>query len=496
MIEKIAPYLSIAAVAFFALSYFGVVIPWFGIFFIVSLGCIATLLFRNNIAEAIRVLLLIILVQNFAYALGSSLIVRIIGESRFVELVATPWGQMYSLIFLEGKLLFFAAAAVSIFFEDIARFIKVRKMSQIRFVGYLLLLVLGIIGGSQLVSGSSFMAVIGSLRNYSAVIVTMLLGSWVAQKLPQAWETIFARNFMIPLITLLSAIQIGTIMIFSKSIFWWQEYVGVRYLYFAKLFFETLLPQTVTEGRFYTDLLGINFVRTGGIYLEPVNYGYVLAFLFIWLCWACLKYRKTVDFLLLIVTSLLFIMNMGKGALLFVMIVAITYLFIRIVPERAKFFYALWVAGVVLFALGIFAIAPLLSKATLGHTEPVEQLASVLKQVPEIVFIGDGLGTNGNFTAAGEIRESALAVAFVEIGGPWLLGYFAAIYAFGQKIFSNKRITPLLVAFSLCGIWSLVLSGLFQENIFSLQVSFFTLFAGMLFGSSNFEIPFNERSRK
>lgn len=489
---KLSQYLPAILIVSYLFAALGIIWPIMGMFLLVSATAFVILLWQNRLPALIRSLLMVILVQNISYALISSFFVRLFGEEYFVEQVTTNWGRIYSLIFLEWKLLLLGFAVVFISSRDLQQFVKVKTVNVMRTCLYVLFGWLTLLVISQYLAGDSAMSLLGSFRNYSTVLFIGVFGSWVAQKLPNAWDAIFARSFMVPLISLLSVVHVGTIMIFNHSIFWWQEYVGTRYLYFAKLFFETLLPQTATEGRFYTDLLGINFIRTGGIYLEPVNYGYVIAFLLFWLIWAVVKYRKQVDFLLLLVTAVLFVLNMGKGALLFVIIILFTYIYLRVLPQKFPAKYPLWVVIISTFALFVFAIAPLLSKATLGHTEPVEQLSAIVSAVPEIAIVGEGLGTNGNFTAAGEIRESALAVTFVELGGVWLILYFLIVYYAARKIFINKSISPLLAAFAICAMWSFLLSGLFQENIFSLQVSFFTLFAGALCIPRNFEVSLHK----
>lgn len=438
------------------------------------------LLFRNRWKEALWVVLTIALLQNITFGVFSGIAARLWGIDTTFSILASSTGKVVSYVMMEGKLIFSLMLGGIICIHDIRRYFQVQRVAVVRGVMYLLgIILMAFALVSVGLEHNGVTSLIGSLRNYLSLLLVVQIGHFYSQ-LGLSFSEYVSSTTVRWGGWGLASFNIFTQYVLTEQIPLWQHILGVRFLYYVKLLYAYIPLEYVVEGRFFTDFFGNVFMRSGGILLEPVNYGFLQVLVLVLLGYYVLKDGRFLDSTLLILHLILFFTNFGKGAFLLCAIVALTYLlrkwFFRVTRQVAH----VWGIVVLLIIVSVFIVAPVISTYTLGHFSPMLEYLRFIIQYPEFLLIGQGMGTSGNYDASSVFRESAAIVTLAEVGIIWFMTYTGVLVLSALQGFQRRDIHPLLASFSVTGLLLFLISGIFQENAFSMQLSLFTVLPSFL----------------
>lgn len=447
----------------------------------ISILLFGILILKRKFVNSFWVIILLALVQNISFSVFSAITASFFSEEYLIDTLKN--NQFYSYVFLEGKLLLSSIWVFYIIITDILSALK-GKFPFSRSLLYLLFLILGVF---VLYNGTTFnVGFVGNLRSYLSIFCMLVIGLFLGSKCSNNLEIYFPKRLTYILVFILSGVNIFTDIVLRYSLVLWNELLGIRYLYYSKQLFSYLEPVTRTNGRFATDILGFRLQRSGGIMLEPVNYGYALALIFTLCVFYYFKTKSRLSLFALLLSTVFLILNLGKASILFVSIVLFTYLFIKIFYSQSSKAFFLWIILVLLIILSVIEFAPIISTSTEGHLNSFNRLISHAAAVPTSILLGNGIGTAGNFGTDAAFVESAFVVIIYEIGVLWFLLLAALCLFLARQIHSRKDIHPLLISFGMVSIINIFIAGTFQENVFSLQTGLFTITIGAILASSQY----------
>jgi hypothetical protein len=351
-------------------------------------------------------------------------------------------------------------------------------MDSVRLLIYLLLAWVVLEAAWAAARGGLSLALVGGVRNYASLLLSMLVFYWLGDQDRLPLERLFPPGLIFWGAVILHGVGVAWYAVFFSSIEAWNRLLGVRYLYFFKTLFTEVFPAGETSARFSTDILGVWVSRPGGILLEPVNYSYILTFLFVVVVYYAFRTRSVRFYALAAVTLVVALANAGKAGLFALAIIAATYLALLAGRRAWRFivrYYLVAVAGVVVVG---FFLAPMVSRTSRGHLEPILAMIRRAAESPAFLLKGGFPGSAGNLSGNLAFRESAFWVALVELGLVWVVLYGWLVVELGRRLAAVRpdvRLSLWLAAYAVVGLWSFFLFGFFQENIFSLQTNIFAL---------------------
>jgi len=450
----------------------------------------ATYLYLQKKLDNYFVLIFInILLQNFLFAKFSTILAYLLGSDTVLYSAVSNnfLCKLLGIFLLEVKLILFGALLPRKVVKDIQLILNRKKLHTSSLLFYVLLLFLifkGILSYTE--KGFSFL-LLGNIRNYISILFAVELGFYLGYNLSTI-KSVFNKHLLFYTSLFANVYYLFTIIIIKLGMFeFWNNVLGVRFLYFFKQFFRLDKEIWQIQARIRTQMLGIRFYRTGGIWYEPVNYSYFVIFLILASALIFLNSNKKNDrikwLLTILANSVIFGLNFGKGGFLFVAITLIIGLIFQyrthLRPLIVKRYFLILFPIIVFF----FVIAPILSSYTEAHLVGFQNaLIHLFKDVKTLLF-GINLGSVGNFIENGtnspssSIRESALGNMLIELGVIWIAIYILYLKQYLTLFYNylkSNRINSILISYILISLYLLFSIGVFQENIFSLQVSFFT----------------------
>ncbi|WP_341780019.1 hypothetical protein [Levilactobacillus sp. HBUAS70063] len=369
-------------------------------------------------------IILILVLQNLIIGIGA----HVSGNTNGLTFLT-----QVPLIFTLG--VFFGEGILNIEFDSVT-------------VPFVLLLLVAV--GSMAFGHGSAGSILANIRNLSFFYIVYEISSKVTSS-----ERFSAVKFCRHLLRLaVIIIVIGIVLLIGGySLYNW---IGINEVYNAKSA-SALQMNGALDGRFYTDVFGVHVTRMGSLYYEPVNLGYLLVGILIFLLMFQWTKNKLESLLMESFVFIGVILTFGKGALLALFLILLAPTIHKVVKKVLFFFsdFSIYTCMIVLVSLFVYLYSNfyyMVYGGAVGNhfTAISETWVNIIAQP-----LGHGLGTGGN--AAATLNSGLEESSWLSTGGE------TAFLSFGYQI-GLIGIVLLAVTFFNVGKKSIISSSFLKKS--------------------------------